>query len=256
MLSFLEKSKFSLEDLIIVGCDGTNVNTGWKNWVIRQIEVYIGRPLQRSICLLHFIELPFRHMFQHVDGATTGPNSFCGQKGQQLIKCETLPVVDFQQIHCTTPELDWDILSKDQKYFLDICLAIKIGNSPNDLSHSNPGPISHSRWLTTASRVLRLYVSTESPSDELKVLVNFIMKSYMPVWFEIKVSKTFTDGPIHLYRSIETSRYLSDNLKQVVDPVIERNAFFAHNENLLFAMIFDKRAHIRELGLRRVLKGR
>lgn len=49
---------------------------------------------------------------------------------------------------------------------------------------------------------------------------------------------------------------MPDNLKQVVDPVIERNAFFAHNENLLFAMIFDKRTHIRELGLRRVLKGR
>ena len=73
MLSFLKKNKFSLEDLTIVRCDGTNVNTGWKNGVIRQIEICIGRLLQRSICLLHFIELPFRHMFQHVDGATTGP---------------------------------------------------------------------------------------------------------------------------------------------------------------------------------------
>ena len=103
-------------------------------------------------------------------------------------------------------------------------------------------------------RGLRLYVTTESPSDELKVLVNFILKSYMPVGFEIKVGKTFTVGPVHLYRYIETSRYLPDNLKQVVDPVIERNAFFAHNDNLLFAMIFGKRTYLRELGPRRVLK--
>lgn len=36
----------------------------------------------------------------------------------------------------------------------------------------------------------------------------------------------------------------------------ERNAFFAHPENLLLCMIVDERAHIRELGLRRIIKAR
>lgn len=58
------------------------------------------------------------------------------------------------------------------------------------------------------------------------------------------------------YKAIETSRYLSDELKNVVHPVKEENSFFAHPENLLLVIVFDKRKHIRELGLKRVLKAR
>lgn len=52
------------------------------------------------------------------------------------------------------------------------------------------------------------------------------------------------------------SRYLSAKHKKIVDPVIHRNAYFAHPENLFQAMMTDHRPHIRELGLRRVMKAR
>jgi hypothetical protein len=52
------------------------------------------------------------------------------------------------------------------------------------------------------------------------------------------------------------SRYLSPKHKKIVDPVFHRNAYFAHPENLLLAMMTDHRPHIRELGLRRVMKAR
>jgi len=42
----------------------------------------------------------------------------------------------------------------------------------------------------------------------------------------------------------------------MVDPAIQQNSFFGHPENLLLAMISDERQHIRELGLRRILKAR
>jgi hypothetical protein len=63
----------------------------------------------------------------------------------------------------------------------------------------------------------------------------------MPVWVEIKYSTYITDGPRHIYKAIQTSLYLSEDSKKVVHPVIERNAFFAHPENILIAMIFDER---------------
>ncbi|CAH2100076.1 unnamed protein product [Euphydryas editha] len=107
-----------------------------------------------------------------------------------------------------------------------------------------------------ANRVLRLYVSLENPSDALNELVVYILGSYVPVWFGIKCSEYITEGPRHVFKAIQTSRYLSDDLKKVVHPVIERNAFFAHPENILIAMIFDERKHIRELGLRRIYKAR
>jgi len=55
---------------------------------------------------------------------------------------------------------------------------------------------------------------------------------------------------------IQLSREFSDQVKRVIDPVIQRNAYFAHTENLLLAMIADKRPHVRQLGLRRILKAR
>ncbi|GBM65765.1 hypothetical protein AVEN_107248-1 [Araneus ventricosus] len=76
----------------------------------------------------------------------------------------------------------------------------------------------------------------------------------MPVWFAIKKSKYFTDGPKYVFQAIQTSRYLSDELLQVVDPVIQRNAFFEHTENVLLAMLVNEREHIRDLGCRRILK--
>lgn len=82
------------------------------------------------------------------------------------------------------------------------------------------------------------------------------MQSYMPVWFDIKVSKYFTDGPKYVFKAIQTTRYLPENLLKVINPVIERNANFAHPETLMLSMIIDERKHIRELGFRRILKAR
>ena len=45
-------------------------------------------------------------------------------------------------------------------------------------------------------------------------------------------------------------------LKMVIDPVIQRNAYFANPENILLAMISDEQKHIRELAMRRILRAR
>ncbi|GBL97455.1 hypothetical protein AVEN_105803-1 [Araneus ventricosus] len=109
---------------------------------------------------------------------------------------------------------------------------------------------------TAANRVLMLYINSSDPSGNLKETVGFILKSYMPVWLAIKKSKYFTNGPKHVFQAIQTSRYLSDELLQVVDPIIQRNAFFEHTENFLLTMLVNEREHIRELGCRRILKAR
>ncbi|GBN21854.1 hypothetical protein AVEN_233604-1 [Araneus ventricosus] len=174
----------------------------------------------------------------------TRPKSFSGTIGTHLSKCEKLPVVNFESNECEIPEIERKILSKDQQYLLDISYAIKSGRSPEYLSVHEPGPLSHSSWLITANRVLRLYLSIEKTTDEHKILVSFILKSYIPVWFHIKKSKYFTNGPEHVFEVIESSRFLPENLLKVIDPVIQRNAFFAHPENLSLNMIVDRSDHI------------
>ena len=58
--------------------DRTAVMTGKSKGFIAPIETLIGRPLQWVICLLHLNELPLRHVFQNLDGITSGPDSFSG----------------------------------------------------------------------------------------------------------------------------------------------------------------------------------
>ena len=55
---------------------------------------------------------------------------------------------------------------------------------------------------------------------------------------------------------INRSRYLPEHLKAVVDVVIQRNGYFGHPENILLSMLTDERPHIRELGLRRIMRAR
>lgn len=236
IVTHLAKMNISLEELDLIGSDGIAINTGWKNGVIRQIELKVRRPLQWCICLLHFNELLFRHLFQHLDGATTGPSSFSGKIGQQMKACEKFPVVDFLRIECTIPRVDKKVLSKDQLYLLDISAAINSGQCSADLAVREPGPLSHSRWLTVGNRPLRLYVSEKKPSDELKQLVYFILHCYMPLWFRIKASGYISEGPKIVFEAIRSTRYLPEHLRDIIDPVIERNAYFAHPENLILAI--------------------
>ena len=76
------------------------------------------------------------------------------------------------------------------------------------------------------------------------------------MWFMIKAKPSCKDGARHLWMSIHKARYLPDNLKAIVDPVLQRNGFFGHPENMLLSMITDDRRHVRELGLRRIMRAR
>ena len=121
------------------------------------------------------------------------------------------------------------------------------GNCSAEVARRDPGTISHSRWITTANRILRLYVSTDEPSEALQILVMYITKVYAPVWLSIKCSSSCKDGLRHLWKLVHLSRYLPDNLKAVTDPAIQRNGYFAHPENMLLALITDSSHHMRKL---------
>ena len=68
------------------------------------------------------------------------------------------------------------------------------GNWPEDLLYE-PGGLNHSRWLTTAERILCLYVRTQEPSVELTRLATIVVKLYAPMWFTIKSNPLITDAP-------------------------------------------------------------
>ena len=259
IVNFITQSELDVSKFNVVGCDGTAVNTGSKGGVIALLEKKFKRPFQWVICLIHSNELPLRHLIQKLDGATTGPLTFSGPIGAKLETCQTLPIVPFIPLQNNLPlmsdpqELQ---LSTDQNYLLEIVNAVATGIVSESLSHKSPGKLSHARWLTAANRILRLYVSTRRPSRNLKILSEYIVRVYAPVWFHIRLHPTIKDGPKHLFQLITLSRYLPQAMKAIIDPIITRNSFFAHPENLLLAMLYDDRPLIQQVAQDTILQAR
>ena len=175
---------------------------------------------------------------------------------KNIQSCKSLPIVNFTAVNVELPEVDSQSLSSDQQYLLDICNAVARGHCLPSLALMNPGKLCHERWLTTANRILQLYVASSEPSDNLRLIVEFIIKVYCIMWFTIRSKPSCSERTRHLWQTIKSTRYSNDALKAIVDPVISRNAYYAHPENLLLAMISDDRLHIRTLGLRRIMKAR
>lgn len=68
IIEYLKEKNISTDSLAAIGSDGEVTNTGDKGGRIRNIEIDVNW----FICILHCNELPFRHLFQKLDGTTTG----------------------------------------------------------------------------------------------------------------------------------------------------------------------------------------
>ena len=223
-----------MDSVNVIDCDGTNVNAGAKRGVIAAVEQSLGRTLQLSICLLHLNELPLRHPMQYPNRVTSGPQSFSGQIGKELQCCEQQQIAEFEpieiQLSANDSALTLSALIKNI-YTISLPLFHLV------IADRSPGKLSHARGLTTVNRILRLYISKTSPSNNLLILVNYIAKVYILKRFKIKNKTSITEGGKHFHELIQRSRYLEAEIRKQVDAVIQRHAHFAHEKK--FASYHD-----------------
>ena len=99
-----------------------------------------------------------------VDGKATGSNTSKRPNGKILVSSRKLPMIIFLTIDCQIPQIDINVLRKDQQYLLDILKAIKSGACKEDLVVRDLGHLSHSSWLKKGNRTPKLFISEESPS--------------------------------------------------------------------------------------------
>lgn len=137
---------------------------------------------------------------------------------------------------------------------LDISRAVRSGTCPDDLHCREPGHIYKARWLTTANRILRLYISTSRPSTKFKEIVKHVLTVYIPMLFMIRMNKSIKDGSRHLFETIRRSRYLPSTYRTVIDVSIQQDAFFGLPKNILLSMMTDTRSNIRQDALNKILK--
>ena len=214
-----------------------------------------------QICLLHLNELLLRKVFTLIDGKTLGPNPYSGDIGKQLADCENADIVPFERI--AIGEL-FDIrlqaltdISSDQRYLRDIVLGIGASYIDDRLKTRSPGKLGYARWLTTANRILRVYVSTPKPSTKLITLVKFTIYVYASGWFGIRSRPSFAKSPVHIHKMLRAVRELGiAEITLECDAVIKRNAFALHPESMLCCMLVDSRRMIRHEGVKRILRAR
>lgn len=178
-----------------------------------------------------------------------------------LVGCELRPIRPFTPIFSDDlPILQEEVfkeLSTDQQYLYKICHAIQSGKVDTSLANMKPGPMVFSRFVTTACRVLRYYVSTDRPSRKLIALASFVVQVYGPMWFNIKSEDSIATSPKHLFEYIKLTRENTEKtIQNIVFSVIERNSYFAHAENVLLTMLVDENRTIREQAVTAILKRR
>ena len=109
----------------------TSTNTGRHAGVVSLLEKKLNRSLQRSICSLHRIELPFRHLFTSLDGVTSGPNSFSGPIGKLAAgSVHLMTPRRFVPLKADAPPLPDAVVKKlswDQKVLFRFVVAVQSG---------------------------------------------------------------------------------------------------------------------------------
>ena len=149
-------------------------------------------------------------------------------------------------------------LSTDQYYSYLIISAIRSGVIPDRLACLEVGPVSHFRWLTTACRFCRIWVSPHGLKGKnltnLRMIVEFIVGVYFPNWFNIKVKHSWINGPEHFLYLLELLRTQKMKAVEMVMPTVKRSAWYAHSEAILQFMLAREDRELRKKGVEKILE--
>ena len=66
------------------------------------------------------------------------------------------------------------------------------------------------------------------------------------MWFHIKIHPSIIEGPLNTFRRLQLLKNLNAEEKKVAKKAVQRNAFFAHSDQLLLAMCADNDETIRQ----------
>lgn len=262
LVDFLKKNSID-KSLQAIGGDSTNVNTGWQGGVMHWVEAKLNRKLIWLVCALHTNELPLRHLITELDGKTLTNNKWSGTIGNMLDTATELEInPSFASLFFPEPLTPCDDivkdLSTDQAYCYRITQAIRTGVLPTDLALLEIGPVSHSRWLTTANRICRIWVSKHGLKGNdlktLQLLVEYIVGVYYPCWFAIKSKFSWVEGPCHILLQLKLLKNQKKAVADIVLPTIQRSSWFAFSEMVLQTLLCSEDQEERISGVQKIIE--
>ena len=133
-------------------------------------------------------------------------------------------------------------------------IATILGKVDNDFAAIELGPPCVSRWNTLWIRVLRVYVATAQPSNQLQRIVNMVVKFSVPRWFQIKRHSYMIDGPHNTFVCLQLLKHLNDTEINIVKEVVQRNAFFCLSRPTPACMCTDRDETVRREAVNKIRK--
>ena len=110
----------------------------------------------------------------------------------------------------------------------------------------SPEALHQARWLIRANRILRLYIITTNPTENLKDLVKIVMFLYALGWFQLKSHPSVSDDARNFWFILSCSWKLKAHRQQVVATALNKNSFFARPYNILIPMLADEQQSMRK----------
>ena len=81
-----------------------------------------------------------------------------------------------------------------------------------------------------------------------------VVKFSVPMWFQTKRHLYMTDGPHNTFVCLQLLKHLKNTEINIVKKVVQRNAFFAHPDQLLLAMCTDRYEAVRREAVNKIRK--
>lgn len=239
------------------------MNTGRaKTGIILLMENHLKKSLHYFICLLHMIELLLKHLFVVLDGGTASAETYVGPIGRKFKEAEHTPIANFTAISMGDFPANFDssLLTNDQKHLYELANAISRGYCSQELASRKIGATHEARWVTKASRILRIYMSEEQPSIQHRWLTIFIQFIYLPSIIKIKMKPYFFDGARHFFgiiHEINKHRFdLGPKSCQSLLSTLAENGFYGHSEMIIVAMLTDEDKNVQKSGYDLIEKAR
>jgi hypothetical protein len=254
----------SEDTFLCIGGDSTNVNTGWKGGAMSYVEDMLGRRLVWVVCSLHTNERPLRALVEALDGPTTSNTGFSGPAGKLLPEVGKLPInSNFEKIVLgeDLPELPDEVvtdLSSDQKHAYQLCRALRSQVLSGDLANLKCGKLDHARWLTTANALSMLWMRQHGligqDLENLRMIIQWLVGSYYPMWFQIKSQHHWLQGPHHVLHQLKLWRLQDAEVQYYTLDTVQRGSWYAHSEHLLQTLISSESEEDRRFAINKIVE--
>ena len=225
----IEMDQEILKNVKVLIADTTSINTGCNSGVFKRVKQYFIENFNRDVhvveCLMHTIELLFKHFFLTIEGPsqsakTLKANTVYNMIGKMNIDGDkNIPKkymllvpnkIESELNYYLQSNTKGNATTKEKLRDDQMCLLVWTAKAvglliPEELKKFlNYKQESHglARWLTTACGYLRIYgtvcnttVIDKRQHQHLKIICQFIVSVYTPAWLRIFYNPSIPEGP-------------------------------------------------------------